>query len=149
MGQEEAREAVRAMFAGAYRDVDRLVTVFENGLIATRYWSAPLDYFLTERSWPERNDLYSRVAVDLGEAAARQALARARLEPRDVDAIIFVSTTGVATPSLDAQLIKRLDLDRHTLRLPRRRLPEVDRHPRVKIVPLRPGALREEVIERG
>jgi len=47
--------------------------------------------------------------VDLGEAAIRTALQSAA-RPRDIDHLFFVTTTGIATPSIDARLVNRLDL---------------------------------------
>jgi alkylresorcinol/alkylpyrone synthase len=43
---------------------------------------------------------------------------KADLSSADVDYLIFVSVTGVATPSIDARLMNRLDLPPHVRRLP-------------------------------
>jgi alkylresorcinol/alkylpyrone synthase len=45
-------------------------------------------------------------------------LAAARVGVRDIDAVVAVSTTGIATPSLDALLMERLGTRRDVLRLP-------------------------------
>ncbi len=116
--QDGVRELTRALFSKGHRDIDRLVAVFDNGQIKTRNICTPIEWFQTEHSWPEKNALYVQNALDLGEQAARSALERARLKPGDIDAIFFVSTTGIATPSLDSLLIKRLDLSRHVARVP-------------------------------
>jgi len=118
IAQEEARAMTRALFADGFRDIDRLISVFDNGQVMTRHIAAPVSWFETEHSWAEKNALYVTAALELSEAAARCALHRAHLEPEAIDAIIFVSTTGLATPSLDSQLIKRLNLSRHIARLP-------------------------------
>jgi alkylresorcinol/alkylpyrone synthase len=118
VNQSDVRELTRNLFASAYRDVDRLVAVFDNGLVQSRFLCTPLDWFQTDHAWPEKNELYVRHALELGERAARCALERAGLEPKDIDAILFVSTTGLATPSLDGLLLKRLGLSRHVKRTP-------------------------------
>lgn len=118
VAQADARELTRALFGNAYPDIDRLVAVFDNGLIGKRHVVMPLEWYAHDRPWPERNALYVQCALDLGEAAARQALRRARLTPTDIEAIVVVSTTGIATPSLDALLLKRLGLSAHARRLP-------------------------------
>jgi alkylresorcinol/alkylpyrone synthase len=56
--------------------------------------------------------------VDVGERAVRAALAAAGLEPSDVDHLLAVTTTGIATPSLDALLINRLGLRTDVRRTP-------------------------------
>lgn len=66
----------------------------------------------------QSNDAWIRVGLDVGEAAVRDALARAGLEPRDVDAIFFTTVTGVAAPSLDARLVNRLGLREDIRRTP-------------------------------
>ena len=50
----------------------------------------------------EKNDLYIRHAFDLSLRVTTAALEHALLAPTQVDHVIFVSTTGLATPSLDA-----------------------------------------------
>ena len=118
VNQSDVRELTRNLFATAYRDVDRLVAVFDNGLVQSRFLCTPLDWFQTDHAWPEKNELYVQNALELGERAARCALERANLKPNDIDAILFVSTTGIATPSLDSLLLKRLEMSRHVKRTP-------------------------------
>jgi alkylresorcinol/alkylpyrone synthase len=57
---------------------------------------------LEPRGWPERTEAYQQGAVDLFVAAARRALDEAALKGGDVDVIVTVSSTGIATPSLEA-----------------------------------------------
>jgi alkylresorcinol/alkylpyrone synthase len=118
IAQEQARSLTRTLFASGFKDIERLISVFDNGQVMTRHLAAPIEWFATEHSWAEKNALYVEQALELGEAAARCALRRAQLEPEDIDAIIFVSSTGLATPSLDSHLIKRLNLSRNVARLP-------------------------------
>ena len=116
--QHNIREFARALFAQSFRDIDRLVTIFENSQIKTRALCTDLAWFQSPKSVAEKNALYVQHASNLSEAAASEALSRANLEPKDIDAIIFVSTTGLATPSLDVTLIKRLGLSPHVARMP-------------------------------
>jgi alkylresorcinol/alkylpyrone synthase len=116
--QHNIREFARILFASSFRDIDRLVTIFENSQIKTRAFCTDLSWFQSPKSFAEKNDLYVQHASSLSEQAAREALDRANLEPSQIDAIIFVSTTGLATPSLDTVLIKRLGLSLHVARMP-------------------------------
>ena len=50
--------------------------------------------------------------------ATLTCLERAGLDTSDIDAVVAVSTTGVATPSLDALIVERLSLARGVKRLP-------------------------------
>jgi alkylresorcinol/alkylpyrone synthase len=119
LGQAEVAERARHLFAGsAAPELDRLMPVFLNAGIERRYSCVPIDWYEAPHGWIDRSALYHDHAVRLLEDAGRDALARARLQPEDVDAVIAVSTTGIATPSLDAVLIGRLGLRSDVKRLP-------------------------------
>ena len=98
--------------------VKRLLPVFANTGIQRRYSCVPVEWYYDAHGWPDRNELYRTSAVDLLERAARDALARAGMAIEDVDTIVAVSTTGIATPSLDALLMERLPFKRSVRRLP-------------------------------
>ena len=118
ISQETAKGFARAMFSEVYRDVDRLLPVFDNVDIEARNFCVPPEWFYEDHTFPEKNDLYVENALDLSEKAARRALDRAGVEPKEVGAIFFVSTTGLSTPSIDAQLLPRLGLSENTRRVP-------------------------------
>ncbi len=116
--QDEIRDLARQHFAPAFPEIDRYMSVFRHAQIDTRYFAAPLEWFITPRSFKECNDLFVEAATALGEQAARRCLAAAGLEPGDVDHLLWISTTGMAAPSPDAMLINRLGMGRHTRRTP-------------------------------
>jgi len=117
--QAEIERRARGYFAGsAALDLDRLLPVFANAGIDTRYSCVPLEWYDRLHGWADRNALYLEQATQLLDKAARQVLARAGLAPEAIDAVVTVSTTGIATPSLDARLMDRLGLRRDLRRLP-------------------------------
>lgn len=116
--QETARDFARLMFSGAYKDVERLLPIFDNARIESRYFCVPPEWFGEGHTFPEKNELYVKHALDLSEKAATRALDKAAVRPEDVGAIFFVSTTGISTPSLDSKLIFRLGLPEHVRRVP-------------------------------
>jgi alkylresorcinol/alkylpyrone synthase len=118
LSQERIRDLAREHFAPAFPEIDRYMTVFRHAQIETRYFVAPLEWFVTPHSFKQCNDLFIEAATALGESAARACLLQAGLEPRDVDHLIWVSTTGMAAPSPDAMLINRLGMRRHARRTP-------------------------------
>lgn len=118
ISQEWAKDFARAMFSEVYRDVERLLPVFDNVDIEARNFCVPPEWFYEDHSFPEKNALYVENALDLSEKAARRALDRAGVEPKEVGAVFFVSTTGLSTPSIDAQLLPRLGLSENTRRVP-------------------------------
>ena len=116
--QSEARAMARAFFAPAIRDVDRYLGVFDNAAIDTLALAVPPAWFAEPHGWGECNDRFIDVARDLGAEAARRCLDEAGLGPQDVDHLIFVSTTGLAAPSLDARIMAALGMRPHTRRTP-------------------------------
>ncbi|MEZ4386711.1 MAG: 3-oxoacyl-[acyl-carrier-protein] synthase III C-terminal domain-containing protein [Candidatus Krumholzibacteriia bacterium] len=79
---------------------------------------APPGWYRTDHDLAERSALYVTAATELSARAAGHALARAGLTPADVDVILYVNTTGLATPSIDARLVNALGLRADVRRLP-------------------------------
>lgn len=118
IGQDEAKRFARGMFSRRDGDFERLMPIFDNVHVDNRYFCVPVAWFEEDHTFPEKNALYVEHALELSEKAARRALDRAGVEPGEVGAIFFVSTTGISTPSLDSKLIFRLGLSEHTRRIP-------------------------------
>ncbi len=116
--QAETLTVARSVFAHRLRDFDRLAPVFANTGIRTRHAACPLSWYLEPHGWGERAAVFERVALDLLEEAAAKALSAAGLRPADVDAIVCATTTGIATPSLEALLLDRMGFRPDTVRLP-------------------------------
>jgi alkylresorcinol/alkylpyrone synthase len=67
---------------------------------------------------PSATRLYLAAAESLFEQAARAAIEQAGLNPDQIDGVITVSTTGIATPSLEARVGPRLGLRDDVRRVP-------------------------------
>jgi alkylresorcinol/alkylpyrone synthase len=83
-----------------------------------RSLALPLSRYPRMTGFTEANNAYIEVAVDLGERAIRSALAAANIEAHEVDAIVMVSSTGIAVPTVDARLISRIGLRPDIKRVP-------------------------------
>jgi alkylresorcinol/alkylpyrone synthase len=116
--QSLAADFARQHFGPKYRDIERLMGIFESSRIEQRQFCVPPEWFFSAKTFQEKNDTYIRSATNLGEEAARACLESGGVAPGDVDQIIFVSTTGLATPSIDARLINLLGLRSDIKRLP-------------------------------
>src|SRR6516165_6108731 len=110
-------DRVTPMF-GAAAEFERVRPVFGSSGIERRYSPMPFDWFDRPQGWPERNRQYLAAALDLLERVAGRALDLAGTAAQDIGAIVTVSTTGIATPSLDARLLDRMGLPRDVQRLP-------------------------------
>ncbi|HEY1382946.1 MAG TPA: 3-oxoacyl-[acyl-carrier-protein] synthase III C-terminal domain-containing protein [Dongiaceae bacterium] len=118
MTQEDVAVAAAQVFDRERSDIERLMPVFDNAGVAERYSSVPMDWYFQRHGWRERNELYLESAIDLLTGTARDALAEADRKPSDIAAVVVASTTGIATPSLDALLLNRMSLPSTILRLP-------------------------------
>ena len=119
MGQRDVAERVRAIFADAGAElVERLMPIYGNAGVERRHACVPIHWHDSLHGWRERSEIYLENAVALLERAAVDCLAEVGLHARDVDAVVVVSTSGIATPSLDAVLINRLGLRPDVTRLP-------------------------------
>ena len=83
-----------------------------------RYMSLPLERYETLSTWGEANTAWIETAVEIGEQAIQSAVDRTNLTARDINALFVVSVTGIASPSLDARLINRMNLCPNIKRVP-------------------------------
>jgi alkylresorcinol/alkylpyrone synthase len=118
ISQAEAKLTGRRAFGGRPALFDRLSGVFDNAGIAKRHIVAPIEWYERQRGWAERNALYLAAAEQLFIEAASRAIADAGLAPQDIDGVVTVSTTGIATPSLEARVGPRLGLRDDVRRVP-------------------------------
>jgi alkylresorcinol/alkylpyrone synthase len=110
--------AARSLFAERFSDFDRLARVFESSGISRRFAVRPIDWYFAPLGWPERTAAYLDGAVELFIDAAGRALEAAGIRAGDVDTVVTVSSTGIATPSLEARAAARLGFRPDVERVP-------------------------------
>ncbi len=96
----------------------KVIKLFENAGVDRRYSIMDAEEVFLNTSFQEKNDIYAREVIELGEQALLKSLEKAHLQPTDIDYIITVSCTGIMIPSLDAYLINRLKMRQDIVRLP-------------------------------
>ena len=116
--QETLLAAFRGHWAKRHHNLDRLEVLHRNVLVGGRHLALPMEAYDDLKTWGDANDAWIRVAQEVGEVAIRRALEKAGLGVDDVDALIFVTVTGVATPSIDARLMNRLKMPSRVKRMP-------------------------------
>lgn len=114
LDQTAASEFARNHFKSRLKELNRLLPIFANSGIKNRYFCRPLEWMLHARSLEERNQAYIECATELSATAALKLFEQANMSPHDFDYIIYINTTGLSTPSIDARLINELDL-RHDI----------------------------------
>lgn len=116
--QHEAKAYAREAFGGKKALFDRLSGVFDNAGIARRHIVAPIEWYVKPHGWQDRNSVYLEAGEDLLVEAATAAIEKAGLKPDDIDGVVTVSTTGIATPSLEARASARIGLRENVRRVP-------------------------------
>src|SRR3954454_9887716 len=102
--QSEAKACAREAFGGKKALFDRLSGVFDNAGIAQRHIVAPQEWYMHGHGWHDRNAVYLEAAEQLFIEAASAAIEKAGLLPHEIDGVVSVSTTRIATPSLEARV---------------------------------------------
>ncbi len=116
--QKQILEAATAVMADRYPEFETLSSLFANTGIRHRYGVKPIEWYLERRGWPERTQAFLEGAEALFVDAARKALSRAELSAGDIDTIVTVCSTGIATPTLEARVARQLGFRSDVSRVP-------------------------------
>lgn len=116
--QSLAEETARRLLGPRYPQFERLAPSFRNSGVSTRYSVVPIDWFEHDKHWADRNAAYLDGATALFTKAALAALADANLRADQIDTVITVSTTGIATPGLEARAMATLGFRHDIQRIP-------------------------------
>jgi alkylresorcinol/alkylpyrone synthase len=116
--QRDAAELARQVFGDRYPDFDRLSRVFLNTGIIQRQAIKPAEWYFQARTWPERTQAYLEGANSLFVEVTELALNQAGLIAAQIDTVVTVSSTGIATPSLEARAATHAGFRRDVSRVP-------------------------------
>ncbi|WP_338470904.1 3-oxoacyl-[acyl-carrier-protein] synthase III C-terminal domain-containing protein [Niallia sp. XMNu-256] len=121
--QQEVMNFSRNLFSQSFKDLDRLLNAFNNGLIEKRHFAKKMEWYNKDHSFKEKNDAFIETAVDLGAEAITKCLNNEDLLKRpvsysEIDAIFFITSTGIATPSIEARIMNILPFSEQTKRIP-------------------------------
>lgn len=118
VGQQEVKQKARAMFTAGFPSAERLIDAFDNTGIKTRNFCQPLDYYSIPNNFEDRNKEYIRTSLEFASIAVSKCLAQTNTGKEQITDLIVVSTTGLATPGIDALLINALKLNPRANRMP-------------------------------
>ncbi len=106
--QRVAEESSRSFFAGRMPNYERVAGVFATTGIERRYSVRPVAWFAEPHAWPDRTAAYVEGASELYARVVRRVLDAAGIEASAIDAVVTVSSTGIATPSLEARVLPKM-----------------------------------------
>ena len=116
--QDLVLETARRVLGPRYVQFESMAKTFQTAGVEKRYSMAPFEWFDEPKNWPERNSLYLAGTKNLFIDAATAALKSAGLKASQIDTVVTVSSTGVATPTIEAMAWKEMDFRTDVRRIP-------------------------------
>jgi alkylresorcinol/alkylpyrone synthase len=116
--QEVVIEAFRQHWADKLERFSVLEHLHTAAQVDGRYLVLPIEAYPGLKRFGKANDIWMEAAQELGQKAICQALTDVGIERTAVAALFFVSITGISSPSIDAKLVNRMQLNRHIKRVP-------------------------------
>ncbi len=116
--QEEVKRFASELFSHCSPLIQKTIRVFDNAQIERRHFINPKEWYSREHDFLERNSCFVESGFYLSSQALESCLNRVSVSPRVVDHIIFVSSTGISAPTLDALLYNSCGLRADVRRTP-------------------------------
>ncbi|MFD3446052.1 type III polyketide synthase [Microbacteriaceae bacterium 4G12] len=121
--QDTVGHFARDLFSSAFTNMKRMLQVFENSQIHKRHFVKDISWFEEDHTFEEKNNVYIESSIELGKKAIEGCLQNEtflnrRVEIAEIDAFFFISSTGLATPTIDARIMNVLPFSPHTKRIP-------------------------------
>jgi alkylresorcinol/alkylpyrone synthase len=116
--QQQILAAAQGLMADRYPEFEAFASLFANTGIRHRYGVKPMEWYLERRGWPDRTAAFLEGAEALFIEVAQKALARADLVAEDIDTVVTVCSTGIATPTLEARVAGRMGFRSDISRVP-------------------------------
>ncbi|MEM7214874.1 MAG: type III polyketide synthase [Pseudomonadota bacterium] len=116
--QDLVERNARKILGDRYAAFERMASTFQTSGVEQRYSFAPIDWFEQENDWQSRNDRYIEGATEIFKQVAGKALASAELAAREIDVVVTVSTSGIATPTLEARVFSEMGFRNDIMRVP-------------------------------
>lgn len=116
--QQTVKDTISQIYSGPRDVLEKLMPIYQNSGILNRYSCVPMDWYRNPVGWEDKNKLFIEHSLDLLEQAATTCFAEAGRAVEEVDALVVVTSSGIATPTLDARLMQRMAFRQNVQRLP-------------------------------
>lgn len=115
--QEKVKTIAQKLFSSSFPKIERMLHVFDNTEIKTRNLCKPIEHYSAIHSFEEQNKEFISLSLDYSVNAIEDCITTAQIEKEIITDIIFISSTGLATPSLDALIINNMELHENINRM--------------------------------
>lgn len=123
ISQEEVKELVQNVFGYTNREIKRLLPVFDHAQIENRQFVVAKKWFEEGHTFAEKNSIYRENAIHYSLEAIDDCLQNEHflnnvIPYEAVDLIIYVSSSGLSTPTIDAFLLNERPFRQDVQRMP-------------------------------
>lgn len=126
VSQQEVKQLVSRLFNSKHQRLQRYLSVFDHAKVDSRQLVCPTTWYEEERQFDEANHLYVEHALQLSLEAIDHCFENISKQNSNlpifpyeaVDLIVFVSSTGITTPSLDAYIMNERPFREDVTRMP-------------------------------
>jgi alkylresorcinol/alkylpyrone synthase len=118
ISQQEVKEHVFKHMLYKFPVPEQAMDIFDNAEIAYRNFCKPKDYYSLPNTFQQKNKEYGDITLEYSIKAINECLEKENLRPTDITDILFISTTGLSTPSIDALIVNKLQMNPNINRFP-------------------------------
>jgi alkylresorcinol/alkylpyrone synthase len=116
--QKKVAALAPAVFPELFAQYPQMIEIFQNSGIEQRRAVRPIEWYLQPRDWNDRSKVFHEEGQALFERVASDAIARAGIRPDEIDCVVAVCSSGIATPTLEARAVETLGLRADVRRVP-------------------------------
>jgi len=118
ISQAELKQFASNLFSESFKDINRLLEVFENAGIDSRNLCVPIEFFSANTSFKEKNELFNKYSLEYSVEVIEKLLSESKIDKSKITDIISFTSTGLSTPTLDAMIINKMHLSPNVNRTP-------------------------------
>ncbi len=115
--QEALIKRFRVLWEKQFHDFSRIENFHRHVLVEGRHLALEIDKY-ESLDLKSRNDHWIKVSLELMQEAGKALLQEADISPQEIKLLASASTTGIATPSLEARIMNLMEFSPQTKRLP-------------------------------
>lgn len=116
--QSDTKQFSRYLFEDVYPNIDKLLEVFDNSGIDERNFCIPIEFFKKDNPFSLKNNLFREITLKKSIELIKDNISETGLKIDEITDIIFINTTGLSTPSMDACIVNSLKMNPNINRFP-------------------------------
>ena len=96
----------------------KMLNIYKNAGVESRFIVKEIDWYKENHNWKTRSLLFREHALQLLKSCISKTLESTKIDVKKLGAIVYINTTGISTPTIDAELINFFCLNSNIIRVP-------------------------------